>query len=295
MPAIASAAAGGVRCSLNDMLTWMRMWLDPELKPPGQDRAWLSRAQHEALWTAHTPMPMSEQQKRWNNGNFSAYGYGWRLSDVDGVLRVAHTGTLGGMYSALNLLPDKRSGFVFMINGEGSRARAVLNAALVKQFTAPGRAPPAAWYIEELKAEDQASASAHRPAHMRLPMRQLASPSSLAPWLGRYRDPWFGEISICERDRHVRFDSVKSPLMTGDVMRVGERLLVDWDETASTTNRGSLSRPESRDPDARQGRSRRRLQLGLRGSGLHARRRLQSVAQGGPDERRRRHRCRSTG
>jgi hypothetical protein len=43
------------------------------------------------------------------------------------------------MYSALNLLPEKRSGFVFMINGEGSRARAVLNAALVKQFTAPRR------------------------------------------------------------------------------------------------------------------------------------------------------------
>ena len=152
VPAIASAAAGGVRCSLNDMLTWMRMWLDPELRPPGQERPWLSRAQHEALWTPHTPMPMSERQKRWNNGNFSAYGYGWRLSDVDGVLRVSHTGTLGGMYSALTLLPEKRSGFVFMINGEGSRARTVLNEALVKQFTAPGRAPPAGWYIEQLKA-----------------------------------------------------------------------------------------------------------------------------------------------
>ena len=37
VPAIASAAAGGVRCSLNDMLTWMRMWLDPELRPPGRN------------------------------------------------------------------------------------------------------------------------------------------------------------------------------------------------------------------------------------------------------------------
>jgi CubicO group peptidase (beta-lactamase class C family) len=134
------------------------------------------------------------------------------------------------MYSALNLLPAKRSGFVFMINGEGSRARAVLNAALVKQFTARVNAPSAASYIEELKAEDQSPASTSGPAHMKLPMRQLASPAFLKRWLGRYRDPWFGEISICERDRHVRFDSVKSPLLTGDLMRVGERLLVDWDE-----------------------------------------------------------------
>ncbi len=231
VPAIASAAAGGIRCSLNDMLTWMRMWLDPELRPSGQDRPWLSRAQHEALWASHTPMPMSERQKRWNNGNFSAYGYGWRLSDVDGVLRVSHTGTLGGMYSALNLLPEKRAGFVFMINGEGSRARTVLNEALVKQFTAPGRAASAAWYIEQLKIAAQTSAAGAGPAHFKLPMRKLASPSSLTAWLGRYRDPWFGEISVCEREGHVRFNSVKSPLMAGDVMRVGQRLLVDWDDT----------------------------------------------------------------
>jgi CubicO group peptidase (beta-lactamase class C family) len=228
VPALASAAAGGIRCSLNDMLTWMRMWLDPDLHAPGQDRAWLSRAQHQALWTAHTPMPLSERQKRWNNGHFNAYGYGWRLSDVDGVLRVAHTGTLGGMYSALTLLPDKRSGFVFMINGEGSRARTVLNEALVKQFTAPGGAPPAAWFIEQLAMAERDSASSG-PAHMKLPMRKPASLSSLQAWLGRYRDPWFGEISICEQDGQVKFNAAKSPRLTGDVMLVGERLLVDWD------------------------------------------------------------------
>jgi CubicO group peptidase (beta-lactamase class C family)/microsomal dipeptidase-like Zn-dependent dipeptidase len=231
IPEISSAAAGGVRCSLKDMLTWMRMWLDPQLRPPGQDRPWLSREQHRALWTPHTPMPMTERQKRWNNGNFSAYGYGWRLTDVDGVLRVSHTGTLGGMYSALTLLPERRSGFVLMINGEGSRARTVVSESMVKQFTAPGRAPTAGWYIEQLKAEERASPTAG-PAHLRLPMRKLASPASMKTWLGRYRDPWFGEISLCEQDGHVRFNSVKSPTMTGDVMRVGDRWLVDWDDVS---------------------------------------------------------------
>ena len=45
---------------------------------------------------------------RWDGSHFNAYGYGWRLSDVDGVLRVAHTGTLAGMYSAVTLLPEKK-------------------------------------------------------------------------------------------------------------------------------------------------------------------------------------------
>jgi CubicO group peptidase (beta-lactamase class C family) len=228
IPAITSAAAGGVRCSLNDMLTWARMWLDPDMKPPGKDRPWLTQAQRDAVWTAYTPMPISERQRRWDNGHFSSYGYGWRLSDVDGVLRVAHTGTLSGMYSALTLLPEKKAGFVLLINGEGSDARTVLNQALVKQFTAPGKAPPASWYIEQL-AQERAAKAQPSAASITSP-RELASPAMLAQRLGVYRDPWFGEISICERGGHVRFDSVKSPLMSGDVMRVGERLLVDWDE-----------------------------------------------------------------
>jgi CubicO group peptidase (beta-lactamase class C family)/microsomal dipeptidase-like Zn-dependent dipeptidase len=231
VPAISSAAAGGVRCSLNDMLTWMRLWLDADLKPPGAERPWLSAEQRAALWSPHTPMTLSPRQKRWNNGHFSAYGYGWRLTDVDGVLRVSHTGTLGGMYSAFNLFPERRSGFVFMINGEGSRARTVLNEVLAKRFTAPERAPPPAWYIAHMEAAERASPTGG-PAHWQLPMRKLATPAAMKTWLGRYRDPWFGEITLCERDGHVRFDSVKSPLLTGDVMRAGDRLLVDWDEAS---------------------------------------------------------------
>src|SRR5262249_42577627 len=106
VPAITSAAAGGVRCSLNDMLHWARMWLDPDVRPPGQVKPWITHAQRDAMWTPHTPMPLSEQQRRWDNGHFNAYGYGFRLSDVDGLLQVAHTGTLSGMYSAMTLLPE---------------------------------------------------------------------------------------------------------------------------------------------------------------------------------------------
>ena len=68
-----------------------------------------------------------------------AYGYGWRMADVDGSWNVWHTGTLGGMYSMLSLLPDRKNGFVFMINGEAEDARTVLGEVLTKHFTAPGR------------------------------------------------------------------------------------------------------------------------------------------------------------
>jgi CubicO group peptidase (beta-lactamase class C family) len=252
VPAIASAPAGGVRCSLNDMLKWARMWLDPDVRPGASEAPWISAAQHEALWTPHTPMPLSQRQKRWDDGHFLSYGYGWRLSDVDGQLRVAHTGTLSGMYSALTLLPEQKTGFVFLINGEGSEARTVLNQALVKQFTAPrhaqGHAPSVRWYIDQLAQERAdklakaaasstattpgvaASAPASAPALASTPMREIVAPDSISQWLGLYRDPWFGEISICPREGRVTFRSVKSPMMTGEVLRIGARLFVDWDD-----------------------------------------------------------------
>ena len=218
IPVSTSAAAGGIRCSLDDMLKWVRMWLDP-------DSQWLTPAQRQAVWTPHMPMPLSARQRRWDGSHFNAYGYGWRLSDVDGVLRVAHTGTLAGMYSAVTLLPEKNSGFVFMINGEGSEARIVLNEVLVKLFTAPGERRRVADYAAELARERQQEPQESKPP---APARTRPAAATLARQLGIYRDPWFGEVSICERDGAIDFAAAKSPLLSGEVMQAGERLLVDW-------------------------------------------------------------------
>ena len=52
----------------------------------------------------------------------------------------------------------------------------------------------------------------------------------MKPWLGVYRDPWFGEVKVCPDNGQVRFVSEKSPMLAGRVMRSDKRLLVDWDD-----------------------------------------------------------------
>lgn len=168
---IASAPAGGIRCSLDDMLAWMGNWLAPtEAQKP-----WLSAEQRKQMWLARTPMPVSARRKRWDNTHVYAYGYGFRMADVDGQWTVSHTGTLSGMYSMMMLLPDKRSGFVFMINGDADDARTVLGETLLKQFTAPQQHATVKQYADELDAEAKAAAAASKPAKKR---RWRASPSS---------------------------------------------------------------------------------------------------------------------
>ena len=218
--------AGGVRCSLDDMLRWAKAWLQPEDEAAG----WLSPEQRQAVWAPQMPMPLSRRMREWDNSHFSAYGYGWRLADVDGAFKVSHTGTLMGMYSAVTLLPDKKVGFVMLINGEGDQARTVLNQVLVKHYTARDPALTVAHYAELLKREDAA-----RPAAEKAPdtsSRFRATSSDLKAHLGTYRDPWFGDVSLCRDGDAVRLRARKSPMLTGIVQRVGERYLVDWDDAS---------------------------------------------------------------
>ncbi|MCE7031330.1 beta-lactamase family protein [Lysobacter sp. GX 14042] len=222
VPAITSAAAGGIRCSVEDMLTWALAWLRPESAP-----GWLSHAQREAMWTAHTPLPVGDRDRLWRNTHLRAYGYGWRLADAHGLASVSHTGTLGGMYSVLHLLPERNAGFVVLINGSGAAARTVLDQVLLDYLAGAGAGREAGDYIAELSPE-RGTTAAQQPAPD-VSARQPATPEAMAGWLGHWRDPWFGEVRLCPDGNTVRFQSAKSPRLAGVVMEVAGGRLVDWD------------------------------------------------------------------
>jgi hypothetical protein len=129
------------------------------------------------------------------------------------------------MYSAVTLLPERNIGFVFMINGEGSAARIVLNQSLVDTFTS-AKPRPVNFYANELIAEVRPETS--KPPDVTA--RVAAQPNELGPWLGVYRDPWFGEVSVCPRQDRVEFAAAKSPLLKGTLMRAADRVLVEWED-----------------------------------------------------------------
>ncbi len=233
IPVSTMAAAGGVRCSLDDMLTWASRWLQPDRVGVQADgKPWLSSAQRDAIWSAQQPMPLSPRMQRWDGSHFSAYGYGWRLSDVDGTARMAHTGTLSGMYSSFTLLPQKNVGIVVLINGDADEARTVLMQALTKHFTAPSNNPGVDGYAK-LLADERVNAATQSPS--RIPDTSDRRPSTsteLAGKLGLWRDPWFGDVTICPVQGGVRFAAAKSPRVKGQVMSTGQGWLVDWDGDA---------------------------------------------------------------
>ncbi len=222
-PDLTSMAAGGIRCSLRDMTRWMQVLLDPALVP-----GWLGTEQRRTLWTLHMPMPLGDRQRRWDNAHFYGYGYGWRVSDMDGQWKVAHTGTLSGMYSSLALLPDRKVGVVMLINGEGEDARTALMQSMLKRFTAPERAHTAMGYLAELAA-DRAVRTASDGGRPSTAGARVATGADLPRWQGRYHDPWLGNASLCPGPQGLRFAVEKSPKLQASVQQVQGRWLLHWD------------------------------------------------------------------
>ena len=234
VPNVPMAAAGGIRCSMGDMLEWVAMWLQPQTHGLVDGQPWLSDQQRKAVWSAQTIMPLSDRMREWDDSHYSAYGYGWRLTDVDGTQKVSHTGTLSGMYSAVTLLPEKDVGFVILINGDADEARTVLNQVMVKSVTDPGSAQTIAYYAEKIEAESGAATATQSPAT--IPAREKVQAAAAGGRLGIYRDPWLGEVAICPSVGGVTFQAKKSPLMHGEVMEAGGRLMVQWQGTSMDTD-----------------------------------------------------------
>ena len=102
----------------------------------------------------------------------------------------------------------------------------MLVEALAKRFTDPAGRHGVAEYADWLDREAKSHATAQPVPDTS--SRTPVAASALADRTGVYRDPWFGDVDICPNGDGVRFASRKSPLLTGRVMRVGDRLLVEW-------------------------------------------------------------------
>ncbi|MCW8092951.1 serine hydrolase domain-containing protein [Alteromonas sp. ASW11-130] len=223
-----SAAAGGVNCSARDMLKWLALMLNKGKF--NQSESLFSKTQYMALTRPHTIMPVTNYDKTYNRTHFSAYGLGWRLNDVDGYLRVHHSGSLAGMYSATTLFPELNLGIIVLTNQQSSAARRTLMYTIMKPFLGDTTTD----WLTVLQPTSEKNA------------RELSVPASdiwldadsdiAKSLLGEYRDPWFGEIHFEQEEKRIKVSSVKMKRLVGYVSHpprvenISENLIVRWND-----------------------------------------------------------------
>lgn len=205
-----AAAAGGVRCSLGDMLKWVNLQLARGRFPDGSEL--FSETQSRIMWSPHTILGVSNEARQRDRTHFRAYALGWRLADVHGYKQVSHTGSYTGWRAEVVLVPELDLGVVILLNASASNARAAVAQGIVKSYMGIDDVDWVAYFA----ADDDTEAAEETDAVVLEPdFRNGSVQAPLDEYAGPYRDAWFGDVAIEMRGGELWYVSKKSPRMLG--------------------------------------------------------------------------------
>ena len=219
-------AAGVLYSSVADLSQWALMLLGGA----GAPTPLLKPATLQELWTPQTLMPLSPAPSPYTT-HFAAYGLGWYLRDVQGYKEVWHTGGVPGMVSKVQLIPELHLGIIVLANQTNRAAFTAVSNFIedhylglrgldrVQELVAPAAALTAA--DTQAKAAVWQQVAAAQKAASRRPDH--------APYLGCYRDAWFGDVTIYQQGWQLWLKAARSPRLVGQVLPYrGTTYVVRW-------------------------------------------------------------------
>jgi CubicO group peptidase (beta-lactamase class C family) len=227
-----NAGAGGLYSSAHDMARWMNVQLAQGRLEDGTPL--FTPKTQQAMWQMITPQVVPEPsvpQLAAARPNFAGYGEGWSLSDFRGEKLVWHTGGWPGMVSRVTLVPERRLGIVVLTNQEVGAAFNAITMDVLDAFLQP-EAPTdwvAAYAAAVAKAQDKADEgwAAHQAARMANTRPSLP----LAGYAGTYRDSWYGDMVIEQRNGKLRLRFAKTEQLVGTLEHwQHDTFIVRWDD-----------------------------------------------------------------
>jgi CubicO group peptidase (beta-lactamase class C family) len=206
-----NAPCGGVNSSVADMAKWIVAQLN---EGESNGKRLFSAAQSREMWSPQTVMPTPRAAVGGVRPNFVAYGLGWVVSDYRGKKVVYHTGGLSGYVSRVTLLPELKLGMVVLTNQEARGAYMAISNTVLDHYLKSDAPDWIAIYRDlQKKQEAEAAEVVARSAAKRNAGSRPALP--LAAYAGRYRDPWYGDVFVEERDGRLGIRFAHSPGLTG--------------------------------------------------------------------------------
>ncbi len=209
-----NAPAGAIVSSVDDMSRWVIALLNKG--DLGNGKHLFSERQARTLWTPLTILPVSALPRELSevNAHFADYAMGEMLRDYRGHLLVSHTGGLQGMVSLVAMLPELNVGVVVLTNQEEGGAFQSIEYTVLDHYL---EAPPKDWVtafgtVSKRRKEEVTKAVAEAAAKRDV----LSKPSlSLDSYVGRYRDPWYGDVMVEKKGEVLGIRFTHSPALTG--------------------------------------------------------------------------------
>jgi hypothetical protein len=124
-----------------------------------------------------------------------SYGLGWVLQDYRGELLVSHAGALNGFRTHVDLLPQRNSGFVVMINVGRGMALVALRNSLADLLSGKPQRDWNAYYLMVDRRSDEKDAK-EREERMAKRQSNTTPTRPLADYAGIYENRAYGPATI---------------------------------------------------------------------------------------------------
>jgi CubicO group peptidase (beta-lactamase class C family) len=236
MPVPNAVGAVGINTNAEDIARWMNVLLDGGrvgTDADGNEIRLFSAKQAREMWTAQTPMRISEPDPKLagTRPNFLAYGLGFQLRDWQGKLLAMHSGALQGFYSKVVLVPEGKLGIAILTNAESGGALNALQYQLLDRMLNP--ASTTDWIGAVKAVEDENHGKELARIKKANAARAAKSQPSLArtAYDGEYQDPWYGSATIRHEGNKQILTMSRTPDLTGELEHYQhDTFIVRWKE-----------------------------------------------------------------
>jgi CubicO group peptidase (beta-lactamase class C family) len=212
----AIGAAGGIYSSVHDLSKWMLMHLNEG--KIDDSTAFISQKSHDYIWTAHTNISFDATPRPPYKTHYTAYGLGWKLSDVNGYTTVSHTGGMPGMLSQVMMVPELNAGVVVLTNAApGGYSFVSITREILDELVGvegPDWISRMEYYI------NQSGSHADSVVNAVWETCEKAKTKHLNPedFVGTYNDPWFGDVVVENKDGELWMSCKRSPKLIGQML-----------------------------------------------------------------------------
>lgn len=209
-----NGAAGGIISNASDMAKWMIVRLNKGKYGTDLQSTLFSEKNYSEMWRIHT-VEEANPNPRYNS-HFSGYGLGWEIGDEKGTLKVSHTGGLPGMLSIVVMYPDQNLGFVILTNTQDGGAGLFAAVANTISDSYLGL-DDFGWtdkMVEWMKGDKNAGDDVTKKVWEKVAASKNVKVKN-EDFIGVYKDNWFGEIEVFEKNKQLWFKSYRSPKLNG--------------------------------------------------------------------------------
>ena len=236
MPVANAVGAVGINTNAEDIARWMNVLLAGGrvgTDANGKEIRLYSAKQAREMWTAQTPMRISEPDPKLaaTRPNFLAYGLGFQLRDWQGRLLAMHSGALQGFYSKVVLVPEAKLGIAILTNAESGGSLNALQYRLLDRMLNPSATTDWIGIVKAVEDENHAKELA------RIGKANAARAAKSQPSLvrtaydGEYLDPWYGIATIKHEGNRQILTMSRTPDLTGELEHYQhDTFIVRWKE-----------------------------------------------------------------